>query len=212
MLEATGIDAIEAQLTEPAFQDYLFNLAKKYSAKEIKRLNKHKRYAMMICFLLETRKVLLDHLVKMHDQYVMEISRRSKNSYEKKHRQMRRRQKRAVDTVLSTSSMLLDWPDDKPLLKQDLWQQVSEMEFRSSLDDLRIFKRMQERGYGDLLLAKYPSLRKYFADFIHLPFAAEHGSDPLLRSIRLVRQLDAGERKCYRTYNNESFLGFVRRQ
>jgi hypothetical protein len=26
MLEATGIDAIEAQLTEPAFQDYLFNL------------------------------------------------------------------------------------------------------------------------------------------------------------------------------------------
>ena len=195
MLEATGIDAIEAQLTEPAFQDYLFNLAKKYSAKEIKRLNKHKRYAMMISFLLETRKVLLDHLVKMHDQYVLEISRRSKNSYEKKHRQMRRRQKRAVDTVLSTSSILLDWPDDKPLLKQDLWQHTSEMEFRSSLDDLRIFKRMQERGYGDLLLAKYPSLRKYFADFIHLPFAAEHGSDPLLRSIRLVRQLDAGEIK-----------------
>ena len=97
MLEATGIDAIEAQLTEPAFQDYLFKLTKKYSAKEIKRLNKHKRYAMMICFLLETRKVLLDHLVKMHDQYVMEISRRSKNSYEKKHRQLRRRQKRAVD-------------------------------------------------------------------------------------------------------------------
>ena len=97
MLEATGIDAIEAQLADPAFQDYLFNMTKKYSAKEIKRLNKHKRYTIMICFLLETRKVLLDHLVKMHDQYAMEISRRSKNSYEKKHRQMRRRQKRAVD-------------------------------------------------------------------------------------------------------------------
>jgi len=108
---------------------------------------------------------------------------------------MRRRQKRAVDTVLSTSSILLDWPDDKPLLKQDLWQHTSETEFRSSLDDLRIFKRMQERGYGDLRLAKYPSLRKYFADFIHLPFAAERGSDPLLRSIRLVRKLDTGEIK-----------------
>ena len=97
--------------------------------------------------------------------------------------------------MLNTTNILLDWPDDKPLLKQDLWQQVSETELRSSLDDLRIFKRMQERGYGDLLLARYPSLRKYFADFIHLPFAAEHGSDPLLRSIRLVRQLDAGEIK-----------------
>jgi len=93
------------------------------------------------------------------------------------------------------TTMLLDWPDDEPLSKQDLWRQVSEADLRTSLDDLRIFKKMEERGYGDLLLARYPSLRKYFADFIHLPFAAEHGSDPLLRSIRLVRQLDAGEIK-----------------
>lgn len=194
-LVETGIDAIEIQLAEPDFQNYLFNLTKKYGAKEIKRFYKPKRYALMICFLLETRKILLDYLVKMHDQYMMDTLRKSKNIYEKKHRSLRKRQKRAVDIVLNATDILLGWPEDDPLSKQKLWQQVNEEELRISLDDLHVFKKLEERGYGDVLLARYPSLRKYFANFLHLPFAAEHGSDPLLRSIQIIRQLDANELK-----------------
>src|SRR5690606_10856982 len=106
-------------------------------------------------------------------------------------RELRKRQKKAVDTVLATTSLLLDWPDDEPLSKQVFWQQINEVELRTSLADLRVFQQLEERGYGDLLLARYPSLRKYFAQFIRLPFAAERGSDSLMRAIQLVRQLDA---------------------
>ena len=38
-------------------------------------------------------------------------------------------------------------------------------------------------------------MRKYFPEFIHLPFQAKSGTEPLLRSIQLIRQLDAGELK-----------------
>ncbi len=191
----TGIDDFEIQLITPAFLDYLFNLAKRYSATDLKRFADHKRYALMICFLLETRKVLLDHLVTMHDQYVMDMCRQAKNIHEKKHRKLRKRQKRAIDVVLDTTHLVLDWPEDQPLSKEELWQQVDEIKLRSSLGDLRTFKRLEERGYGDLLLARYPSLRKYFAQFIHLPFAAEQGNDSLIRVIDIIRKLDAGELK-----------------
>lgn len=149
----------------------------------------------MICFLLETRKNLLDHIVRMHDQYIIDITRRSRNAYEKKHRDLRKRQKRAVDTVLNVTAVLLDWEDDEPLTKTALWSQVNEESFRSSLDDLRVFKALEERGYGDILLKKYPSLRKYFASFAQLPFEAEHGSQPLLKGIDIARQLDAKQIK-----------------
>lgn len=69
------------------------------------------------------------------------------------------------------------------------------IKLRRSLEDMRQFKRLEERGYGDLLLARYPSLRKYFSKFILLPFAAEHGNDNLMEAINLVRQLDAGDLK-----------------
>lgn len=75
-LDGIGIDAIESQAVDQTLMDYLYKLARRYSAKDIKRFKEHKRYSLMLCFLLETRKVLLDHLVKMHDQYIMDLLRR----------------------------------------------------------------------------------------------------------------------------------------
>jgi TnpA family transposase len=189
----TGIDDFENQVFTPAFLEYFFKQAKRYNATDIKRFADHKRYTMMLCFLLETRKALLDHLVMMHDQYVVDIARQTQNAYEKKHRELRKRQKRAVDVMLDTTDFLLEWPDDQPLSKSDLWRQVEEVKLRSSRKDLQEFKRLEERGYGDFLLNRYPSLRKYFADFIHLPFAAKPGNEHLLHAIEMVRKLDAGD-------------------
>lgn len=191
----TGIDQFEGRMLTPAFLDYLFKQAKRCSAKDLRRFADPKRYALMVCFLLETRKVLLDHLVTMHEQYLMEMCRKTKNIYEQKHRDLRKRQKKAIDLVLEVNHCLLDWPTDEPLLKGDFWQFVDEETFRSALEDLRTFKRLEERGYGDLLLARYPSLRKYFAEFIHLPFVAKEGNDSLIQAIECVRKLDAGEIK-----------------
>ncbi len=191
----TGMGDVEIQTLSPAFLDYLFQQAKRYSATDLKRFADPKRYALMIGFLQETRKILLDHLVTMHDQYVMEICRQAKNSHEKNHRALRKRQKPAIDVVLDITHLILDWPDDQPFSKQDIWSQVGEAPLRSSLQDLHEFKRLEERGYGDLLLARYPSLRKYFADFIHLPFAAKQGNAPLIQAIEMVRKLDAGDVK-----------------
>ena len=194
-LDGTGIDAIESRIVDPAFMDYLYKLARRYNAKDIKRFKENKRYSLMLCFLLETRKVLLDHLVKMHDQYILDMLRKGKQVHEKKHREFRKRQKKAIDTVLDATHLVLDWPDEKPLTKVDLWQRIDEKKLLESVDDLHIFKRLEERGYGDLLLARYPSLRKYFPEFLHLPFQAKPGTEPLLKSIQLIRQLDAGELK-----------------
>jgi len=191
----TGIDAFEIQVLTPAFLDYFFKQAKRYNVTDIKRFADHKRYAMMICFLLETRKVLLDHLVIIHDRYVMEMCRETRNAHEKKHREIRKRQKRAIDVMLDTADFLLDWPDDQLLSKQDIWRQVEEIKLRRSRKDLQEFKRLEERGYGDLLLNRYLSLRKYFADFIHLPFAAKPGNEHLTQAIDIVRKLDAGDLK-----------------
>ncbi len=80
----------------------------------------------MLCFLLETRKVLLDHLVKMHDQYILDMLRKGKQVHEKKHREFRKRQKKAIDMVLDATHLILDWPDDRPLNMVDVWQSIDE--------------------------------------------------------------------------------------
>ena len=100
-----------------------------------------------VCFLLETRKVLLDQLVKMHDQFIMDMLRKAKQRHEKKHREFRKRQKKAVDRVLESTHVILDWPDDQPFYKADFWQRIDEKKLLESIDDLTIFKQLEEHGY-----------------------------------------------------------------
>jgi hypothetical protein len=119
-LNDTGIDTIESRIVDPAFMDYLYKLARRYNAKDIKRFKENKRYSLMLCFLLETRKVLLDHLVKMHDQYILDMLRKAKQVHEKKHRALRKRQKKAIDTVLDATHFIVNWLGDRPLSKVDL--------------------------------------------------------------------------------------------
>lgn len=174
-----------------------FNQLKEYPpAAKISSLKRYlERYALMVCFLLESRKILLDNLVKMHDQYMTELCRQTRNSHDKKHKEFRKRQKKAIDAVLDTTHVLLEWPDEQPLYKNDLWQRIDEKHLLASIEDLHIFKRLEERGYCDLLLTRYPSLRKYFSDFIRLPFEVAKGSGPLIKAIQFVRQLDVGDLK-----------------
>jgi hypothetical protein len=70
---------------------------------------------------------------------------------------------------------------------------LDQLELRTSVEDLRVFKFLAERGYGAMLLSRYPSLRKYFSQFLQLPIAAERGSDGLLVVIELNRKLDRGD-------------------
>ena len=152
-----GVDGFEMLSVAQAFLTYLFQLARRYSAKDIKRFRDHKRYALMVCFLLQTRKVLLDHLVQMHDQYLTDMCRHSRNAYEKSHKELRKRHKKAVDIVLDATGKLLDWPDDQALSRERFWREVDKESLRESSAVLRVFKRMEERGYGDLFIARYPS-------------------------------------------------------
>lgn len=194
-LVETGIDDFDGQLINSSYLDYLSTVAKHYSTKDIKRFKEHKRYSLMFCFLVETQKALLDYLVKMHDQYIMDMCRHSKNAHEKKYRAFRKRQKKAIDNILDTTHTFLDWPEEQPLYKKDFLLKIDEKKLRKSIHDLHTFKQLAERGYGDLLLNRYPSVRKYFAEFIHLPFSVEQGSDNLLKAIKIIRQLDSGEMK-----------------
>ena len=123
----TGIDACEIPVFTPEWLVYLFKQAKRDNAKDLTRFTDYKRDTLMRCFLLETRKTVLDHLVAMHDQYLMEMTRQTHHAHEQKHRELRKRQKRAIDVMLDTTDFLLEWPDDQPLSKHDRWQQVAEV-------------------------------------------------------------------------------------
>ena len=175
------LDGLGMPAVEPAFADYLSQIARGYSAKDIKRFQDERRYALMACFLHESRKVVLDHLVEMHDKFMLNMCRDAKSAHETQYRALRKRQKAAIDAVLRATTDLLDWPQDEPRTRDDFWGQEDEQRLRDSITDLKVFQRLEERGYGDRLLARYPSLRKYFAEFCPIALRGREGQRTVAR-------------------------------
>jgi len=193
ILDDTGINDFKGIVFDQKFTTYLYEVAKRYSANDILKLKLKKKYAMMVCFLFEARKALLDNLIKMHDQFVMDLIRKSKRKYEAEFRHFRKRQKKAIDTVLDVSELVLDWPTDKPITKESIWECISERKLLDSLSDLQHLKQLEEHGYANKLISNYGAFRKYFKNFIKLPFNSKLGSEYLIDAIEIVRQVDKGE-------------------
>lgn len=99
-LQKAGVGGIELAGIPGAVIDHLAQLARKYDAQALKRFAPAARLAMLACFLVEAQKSLLDHLATMHDQFLTGMSRRSRNAFEERHREFRKRAKRGVETLL----------------------------------------------------------------------------------------------------------------
>jgi hypothetical protein len=55
------------------------------------------------------------------------------------------------------------------------------------------YKVLSRFGYAKLIQNRYSSMRRYFTEFIQLPFLVERGNHMLKKSIDLVRSLDSNE-------------------
>ena len=148
---------------------------------------------MLACLLVEAQKPLLDHLVTMHDQFMTGMVRRSRNAFEERHREFRRRAKRAVEIVLCAMEILLKGPQPDAVVR--LQQHIDESTLRMAIQDCREFERLEDHGYQEQLRLRHSHLRRYLRAFLKLPFQAEPGTQSLLRAIEIARQLDeAGDR------------------
>lgn len=205
-LRKIDLSSIDLSILSSKLVMYCYQLAKQYNADDIKRFAEPKRYTLLICFIIETRKILLDYIVDLHDQFISDMLRRSKNSFDEKFNEYRQRLKQANDIMLQTAEFLVSHTPDEPITLKRLYQRIDEKSIKSAIEDSYIYKRLEERGFADTLCARYSTLRRYFPCFIQLPFQSEHGSQSLIKAIEIIRSLDKEELRKIPENTNTKFV------
>jgi hypothetical protein len=155
-----------------------------------------RRYALLLCFLVEVRKTLLDSLVAMPDQLLTTKCREARHVYEERLRILRRRIRPSVATLMTTGETLLH-PDRTPetTLAELFRDAIDAKALQEAVVDCRTYQRLEERGYVDALQARYSHLRRDLPAFYTLPFVGEPGTTALQTGLQGVTQLDAGTLK-----------------
>jgi TnpA family transposase len=165
----------------------------RYDAGDLRRFAKPKRDALVVCYLVEGRKTLLDHLVEMNDQDLTGMNRRAVNSVKITEPKLRRRAQAGMDRVLGGIDALAQ-ADGSQTVKA-FREEVDAPALVEAATACRAYNRLEERGHLDPMLARYSNLRQYLPAFMTLPFQAAVGSEPLVAAITILRALDAGTRE-----------------
>jgi hypothetical protein len=102
----------------------------------------------------------------MNDQYLTTMCRRSRNAFEAQHRDLRRRVKKALETLLAATEPLVDPELPRASILDVLDHRIDRDALRAARDDCRAFQRLEERGYLDELCARHAYLRRIVPDML----------------------------------------------
>ena len=192
-LAALGLEQLRFKGVGRSLLQRLASVVKTYDAWQIRRFDKDKRYALAACYLFEAKKTVLDYLVEMHTQFMITMERKSRNEWEKEHRQLRSQVNRGIVSLRQMASAALALQTEVPL--QKLFDQISPDTIRAAIQDCEAFESLQAYGYINRLRSRYTNFRRYFPRFIQLNFRAEPAGQAILEGIKVLRKLDSGELK-----------------
>ena len=179
----------------PALLQRLSTAVQTYDAQQLQQFAPDKRYALAAAFLCDARKRLLDYLVEMQAQFMTEMQREARHAWEQEHRQARPRVRRGVTALRALAETVLAMVPSPDAPLATLLAQINPDEIAEAVKDCVQFEQLERHGLLHTLHGKYPNFRRYFRSFVDLPFAAEPGSEDLLASLALLRQLNSGEVK-----------------
>lgn len=199
---------IDLRGINPQLVKNLSGVCKRYNVWQLKRFSPPKRRALLACFISETEKLLLDYLVEMHDQFLIELVRHTKHSFEEKTKKAKRRVKGGVAVLTDAVTHLLTdaktQNDNRTLSLTPLESQeiLTEFFLKFGKDDLteavgtcREWQKIEDQGYLQEIRNYFSDLGKYFYKFADLPFEAVAGSTHLLEALDIVRHLKNGKLK-----------------
>jgi TnpA family transposase len=173
----------EVRGVSQALIEHLAHAAKRHDAWYLKRLPDFKRYAMVACFLVETRKTILDHLVDMNDQHLTKWIGECRKTAEDRQRKYWKLTREGQDLLVGSVEWMLE--QEQPL---EAWKSLLE---RTPVSDLRRAcvhyresRQLEQTGYVGVLRERSQwQLRPYFKEFLQLPFQAEANASSLKQAL-----------------------------
>ena len=190
-----GVPQIDLSKIHPQLIENFYALATTYSAWDLKRMAREKRYSLVTCLLVESYKTFLDHTITLNDKMLAEKERRSRHKFNKKLKLARRQARDAEKIMLSTLKEMYGQAQYAQILLTDFISKLNNDAIQQAMIRCQSFHEYEEGGELQELARRYGNLRKYTPQLFQLDFKAAPGSEKLLEAIEILRRLNKGTLK-----------------
>ena len=195
------------KLIHPSYSEKLAQLVCKYDIASIKRIKPvTKRDVMVICYLYESMKSIMDLMVNSYDKLIGEIERRVNRDYELELKQLRSKAKDSSRKALLTLKLLRDHEHRKTTTLEKFCKELEAN--KNNLDDIindcEKVGDFEVYGKSELVQRRYGYLTKFIERFLDLKFKSATGSEDLLAGIEVYRNYYKDKK-----FNKEAPTSFI---
>ena len=176
----------------------LYRLGSKYEAYSIRRFETKKRYSILVLYLHELSKNLVDKAIEIHDRQINILLSKGRNEQEKQQKQNGKSLNEKIIHYVDIGAALIKAKNENLDPFKALESVISWEKLVRSVEEARKLARPINYDYIDLLKSRYNQLRKYTPILVKiLKFKSTHmASEPLIESVKLLNDINIkGKRK-----------------
>ncbi|EHL30010.1 Tn3 family transposase [Legionella drancourtii] len=179
--------------------DVITELAQKgryYDAVQLRNMaSKVKQEAIIICFLHETAKTILDYLVFLFRRILLDTNRRAKNEVSAEREKVSRKNKGKFKPASEFIKSAFSQAAVKEFTLMQFVTQFNEATMLETASACEAIDKLESSGVTDHIVNRFSYIRQFSKRFLTLKLNASTGLASLMKAIELLRKLHAGEIK-----------------
>ena len=191
-LQQIGVGEVRLRGCHPALIRQFAWAVRHNDAWHLREYPDERRHALLVCFLLDALKTILDHAIEMNDQYLIGMCRRSEHAFEHELIDARKQARRGNEQVLRAMEILLHSGRPRAEALDRLFEEIPEQDLQQAVADCRALDHVELFGYAEALESRLSHLNRYQPRFLALPFEAQPGSEPMLAALHIARRMQSG--------------------
>ena len=190
-LHALGLTQIDfSDISETVFNQ-LEILGRTYDASAISQLrSENKKIALLLCTLTSASQTILDHILDMNDKLLAKKERIAKNAYYKMLKSINKQAKKGLTFLINTTHKWWRHGDPDNTTLSDFKKTIHQRDMMEALTTCEQLTNYQEKGFYEILENKYNDLRKYTINLLKLDFKGAKGTEDILKSIEILKELN----------------------
>ena len=209
-IEETGILAIDLSWLNNNYQRSLTRYAQRCSADRMRQLTPARRYAVLVCFLWQTYRDTIDHMIDMHDKIMTGVYSRAENQVDEEMRKRRKVLQSSLDSFHTIGKILLDEAVADRALRAVIFNEVGRGLLGSQVEAVGNYREGKHSHPFYLVQRRFYYLRQFTPALLeHIDCRAEDGArSPLVEAVDLQRELNGTNK---RKLPEDAPLGFIKR-
>lgn len=170
--------------------------SERMTAQRLNQLDDEHRDAALVAFLLATEEELVDQALDMHGQLLHQQGKRGEQKQEDRLKQSRKAIHEKVRLYARVGKALIGAKEATTDAYEAIESVLSWQRFVTTVDEAEQLTTTTEVDTVQLLVDRYPQLRKYTKEFVAtFTFQATKANEPLLQALEVLKELNETGRR-----------------